>query len=263
MVALCTSSAPSVSMATTACPASCHAVSSLAFSLTTALALGVPITTRSLAASTCLGSMHSASSRAARHAAMLARFSSSAPLKPGVPLATSATSTSPETSGLVPKWYPRMSLRPLTSGSGTASVRSSLPGLVSAGSSFSGRLVAARSTTSSADSKPSSSVSSCGSAVPLCSRSASRLAPTASISSMNTTHGAFFFAAAKSLRILCAPTPTYFSSKDGPAAWKKGTPASPATARASRVLPVPGGPTMSMPAGSFAPRRLNLVGSLR
>ena len=34
---------------------------------------------------------------------------------------------------------------------------------------------------------------------------------------------------------------------------KKGTPASPATARASRVLPVPGGPTSSTPRGRRAP----------
>lgn len=46
-----------------------------------------------------------------------------------------------------------------------------------------------------------------------------------------------------------APWPTKISSNSGPAAWKKGTLASPATARARRVLPVPGGPTRSTPAG--------------
>ena len=44
---------------------------------------------------------------------------------------------------------------------------------------------------------------------------------------------------------------------------KKGTPASPATARASRVLPVPGGPTSSTPLGMRAPRELYLLGFLR
>ena len=34
---------------------------------------------------------------------------------------------------------------------------------------------------------------------------------------------------------------------------KKGTLASPATALASKVLPVPGGPTKSAPLGNFAP----------
>lgn len=36
---------------------------------------------------------------------------------------------------------------------------------------------------------------------------------------------------------------------------KNGTPASPATARASSVLPVPGGPTRRIPLGMRAPRR--------
>ncbi len=44
---------------------------------------------------------------------------------------------------------------------------------------------------------------------------------------------------------------------------KKGTPASPATARASRVLPVPGGPTRRTPRGMRAPRAMNFSGYLR
>ena len=44
---------------------------------------------------------------------------------------------------------------------------------------------------------------------------------------------------------------------------KKGTFASPAMARASRVLPVPGEPTSSAPLGILPPRRANLVGSFR
>ena len=40
---------------------------------------------------------------------------------------------------------------------------------------------------------------------------------------------------------------------------KNGTPASPATARASSVLPVPGGPTSSTPRGMRAPRRVELL----
>ena len=39
-----------------------------------------------------------------------------------------------------------------------------------------------------------------------------------------------------------APTPTNISTKSEPEMVKNGTPASPATARASSVLPVPGGP---------------------
>ena len=44
---------------------------------------------------------------------------------------------------------------------------------------------------------------------------------------------------------------------------KKGTPASPATARASSVLPVPGGPTSSTPRGMRAPSELNFSGYFR
>ena len=44
---------------------------------------------------------------------------------------------------------------------------------------------------------------------------------------------------------------------------KNGTPASPATARAMSVLPVPGGPTRSTPLGIFAPRVMNFSGNFR
>ena len=44
---------------------------------------------------------------------------------------------------------------------------------------------------------------------------------------------------------------------------KNGTLASPATARAISVLPVPGGPTSSTPRGILPPRRWNLPGSRR
>ena len=48
-----------------------------------------------------------------------------------------------------------------------------------------------------------------------------------------------------------------------PEANKKGTPASPATARANMVFPVPGGPVNNTPLGSFPPRLANAAGSLR
>ena len=44
---------------------------------------------------------------------------------------------------------------------------------------------------------------------------------------------------------------------------KNGTFASPAMARASSVLPVPGGPTSSTPLGILPPRRWNFCGSFR
>ena len=50
-----------------------------------------------------------------------------------------------------------------------------------------------------------------------------------------------------------APTPTNISTKSEPDIEKKGTSASPATALASNVLPVPGGPTNRAPLGIFPP----------
>src|SRR3954464_10941731 len=44
---------------------------------------------------------------------------------------------------------------------------------------------------------------------------------------------------------------------------KNGTPASPATARAISVLPVPGGPTRRTPRGIRAPSELNFSGELQ
>ena len=53
------------------------------------------------------------------------------------------------------------------------------------------------------------------------------------------------------------------STKPEPEIEKKGTPASPATALANRVLPVPGEPTSSAPLGSFAPMAVYLPGLCR
>src|SRR5438270_233197 len=53
----------------------------------------------------------------------------------------------------------------------------------------------------------------------------------------------FALAWAKRSRTRLAPTPANISTNAEPAVLKNGTPASPATARASSVLPVPGGPT--------------------
>ena len=76
-------------------------------------------------------------------------------------------------------------------------------------------------------------------------------------------HGAAARAAAKRSRTRRAPTPTYFSSNDEPLAAKNGTPASPATARARSVLPVPGCPSRRKPRGIFAPSRPKRSGSRR
>ena len=57
----------------------------------------------------------------------------------------------------------------------------------------------------------------------------------------------------KSSLTLLAPCPTKISSNSEPDAWKNGTPASPATALANKVLPVPGGPTNRQPLGNLPP----------
>lgn len=88
----------------------------------------------------------------------------------------------------------------------------------------------------------------------------SRLFPIASISSIKIIHGAIFCASLNKSRTLEAPTPTNISTKSEPASEKNGTPASPATALARSVLPVPGGPTRSAPLGSFAPISVYLLG---
>ena len=66
-------------------------------------------------------------------------------------------------------------------------------------------------------------------------------------------HGAFFFASSNRSRTRDAPTPTNISTKSDPVREKNGTFASPATAFARSVFPVPGGPTRRAPFGSFAP----------
>ena len=57
--------------------------------------------------------------------------------------------------------------------------------------------------------------------------------------------------------------PTIASMNSAAESEKNGTPASPATARASSVLPVPGGPESSTPRGIRAPSFWYLVGLLQ
>ena len=183
--------------------------------------------------------------RAASRAPSFTRLARSAPVKPGVCRAMTPRSTE-GSMGLPLVWTRRMDRRPRISGLSTTICRSNRPGRRSAGSRMSGRLVAAIMMIPSLAPKPSISTSSWFS---VCSRSswppprpAPLCRPTASISSMNTMQGAFFLAWSNRSRTREAPTPTNISTKSDPEMLKKGTPASPATALASRVFPVPGGP---------------------
>ncbi len=65
--------------------------------------------------------------------------------------------------------------------------------------------------------------------------------------------GASFLAFSNKSRTRLAPTPTNISIKLLPLTEKNGTLASPATALANKVLPVPGGPTSRTPLGILAP----------
>ena len=80
---------------------------------------------------------------------------------------------------------------------------------------------------------------------------------------MKMMQGAFFLACSNMSRTREAPTPTNISTKSEPEIVKNGTLASPATARAISVLPVPGGPTSRQPRGMRPPRRWNFCGSRR
>ena len=170
-------------------------------------------------------------------------------------------------SGLPRVWTSRIFARPLRSGRSTAIWRSKRPGRSSAGSRMSGRLVAAIMMMLSFASNPSISTSSW---LSVCSRSswppprpAPRWRPTASISSMKMMQGEFCLACSNRSRTREAPTPTNISTKSDPEIEKNGTPASPATARASSVLPVPGGPYSSTPVGMRAPSAWNFLGFSR
>ena len=77
--------------------------------------------------------------------------------------------------------------------------------------------------------------------------------PMASSSSMKMMAGAAALAWVKRSRTRLAPTPTMASMNSDAESEKNGTPASPATARASSVLPVPGGPESKTPRGTLAP----------
>ena len=154
----------------------------------------------------------------------------------------------------------RIASRPARSGGCTATRRSKRPGRSSAWSSTSGRLVAPITITLVEESKPSISVRIWFS---VCSRSSLpplkpatpevRERPIASSSSMKTIAGAASFACANRSRTREAPTPTIASTNSEAAIEKNGTSASPATARASSVLPVPGGPESRTPCGIRPP----------
>ena len=200
-------------------------------------------------------------------AASLHTLAMSAPEKPGVCLLRKSISTvSSNLRGRRCTW--KISLRSCRSGSSTCICLSKRPARKRAESSTSARLVAARIITPELVPKPSISVSNwlsvdSRSSLPLVIIFFPRARPMASISSMKMIAGAFSLAWRKRSRTRLAPTPTNISTKSEPDIEKNGTPASPATALARSVLPVPGGPTNKAPLGIFAPISVYFSGFLR
>ena len=155
---------------------------------------------------------------------------------------------------------------PFKSGNPIVICLSNLPGLSKALSSISGLFVAANTIIASSVSKPSISTNNWFN-VWLFSLSApfddDLLEPIASISSMNTIHGAIFLAFSNSFLTLDAPNPANISINSDPLIEINGTFASPAIAFAIKVLPVPGFPQSNTPLGIFAPISWNFLGFLR
>mmetsp|Transcript_23316 Transcript_23316/g.43814 ORF Transcript_23316/g.43814 Transcript_23316/m.43814 type:complete len:290 (-) Transcript_23316:529-1398(-) len=253
---------------TMACPDSWKATSSLRWALCSEVPpfFSRPTMMRSTAESISVQPTVVLLFLAAKMAASLRRFWRDAPEKPGVLLATASRSTS-DSMGFPLACTLRMAVRPLKSGRSTFTRRSKRPGRRRAASRTSTLLVAAMTMTPGLPSNPSISVRiwlrvcSLSSFPP--AKPAPRCLPTASISSMKMMQGAFFLACPKRSLTREAPTPTNISTNSDPETEKKGTPASPATARARRVLPVPGGPSRITPRGMRAPRSEYFSGFLR
>ena len=200
-----------------------------------------PAITRSMESSSSFMPIFFLLRRAVSSAASLIMLARSAPVKPGVLRASTSMSTS-SSRGLPRACTFRISFRPSRSGRSTVICRSNRPGRSRAGSRISGRLVAAIMMIPSLALKPSISTSNW---FKVCSRSSW---PPPTLSGASRRHrfliheddaGGALFGRSQQVADLAAPTPTNISTKSEPLMLKKGTPASPAIALASRVLPVP------------------------
>merc|ERR1719402_1092052 len=161
-------------------------------------------------------------------------------------------------------WILKMLVLPSRSGKLNSIFMSNLPGLISAGSRVSGRLVAISTLMLPRGSKPSSWLIS--SSIVLCTSlsppapSSNLAPPTASISSKKMRQAFLVLAISNSSLTILAPSPTYFCTSSDPITRMKQASVRLATARAHRVLPVPGGPYSRTPLGGSIPRLTNLSG---
>mmetsp|Transcript_9348 Transcript_9348/g.28124 ORF Transcript_9348/g.28124 Transcript_9348/m.28124 type:complete len:605 (+) Transcript_9348:419-2233(+) len=177
----------------------------------------------------------------------------SAPVK-CIARAASACKSTSAASGVVRVCTARMAARPSTSGGPTSSKRSKRPGRSRAGSTMSGRLVAANTVTPVRSCMPSISCSN------VAITRVSRLLPVSplggarpSSSSRKMTDGAARLALLNKVTMAFSDSPTYLEKRSGLLMVRKLRPASPATARPSNVFEHPGGPYNSTPPGCFAP----------
>ncbi len=252
---------------TVAWPASCRAIDRFSESVITFVFFSSPPIILSTASRKHCLLTHGLFFLAAISAASLHTLAMSAPEKPGVCLASVSTST--VSSILIGRRCTlKMAFRSLRSGSSTCICRSKRPARSNALSRMSARLVAASMMIPLLVPNPSISVSNwlrvfSRSSLPPMLALLPRARPMASISSMNTMHGAFSFACWNKSRTRLAPTPTNISTKSEPESEKNGTSASPATAFANRVFPVPGGPMSSAPFGILPPSSVYFFGFFR
>mmetsp|Transcript_15589 Transcript_15589/g.24445 ORF Transcript_15589/g.24445 Transcript_15589/m.24445 type:complete len:205 (-) Transcript_15589:465-1079(-) len=200
---------PSVNTPTNACPASWYAVHLAPSGVITADFLSAPIRILSLAHSKMCMVMASNPSTLALTAAWFMRLCRSAPDMPVVPRASTLRSTSSATLVLA-AYISNISLRPPTSGRGTATCLSNRPGRNRAVSRDSAKLVAPITIMPLFSSKPSIWTRS---SLRVCFKADWSLSflepPNASISSMKMMAAdVFCFAASNSSRMRLAPKPT-------------------------------------------------------
>merc|ERR1719384_2697085 len=161
-------------------------------------------------------------------------------------------------------WILKMLVRPSRSGSENSTFRSSLPGLMRAGSRVSGLLVAISTLMLPRGSNPSSWLMSSNivlwTSLSPPAPSSNLAPPTASISSKKMRQAFLVLAISNSSLTILAPSPTYFCTNSDPITLMKQASVLFATALAQRVLPVPGGPYRRTPLGGSIPRLTNLSG---
>ena len=161
-------------------------------------------------------------------------------------------------------WISRTSFLSSESGTPISISRSNLPGLLKAGSSESGLLVAPITTTCPLDLRPSIKVNSCATVLLSVSPLVSSLfGAIASSSSINMIEGEFSSASSKYSLKFSSDPPTYLLMISGPLIAMKWESLSLATAFASNVFPVPGGPCIRTPFGGAIPNFSKSSGLLR